>query len=99
MAWTWQTATFFLVIAGLLVGMTVWEFASPGGAPRHGALGLDTTRGDRLFISLGSGLSARTFGGLSASRSSTPSRCSDGCEAFGGMAGRPAGVWRKGGNS
>jgi predicted small integral membrane protein len=24
----------------------------PGGAPRHGVLGLDTTRGDRLFITL-----------------------------------------------
>ncbi len=24
----------------------------PGGAPRRGILGLDTTRGDRLFISL-----------------------------------------------
>ena len=24
----------------------------PGGDPRHGVLGLDTTRGDRLFISL-----------------------------------------------
>ena len=35
-----------------LVGMTVWEFKSPGGAPRHGILGLDTTRGDRLFITL-----------------------------------------------
>jgi predicted small integral membrane protein len=32
--------------------MTVWELASPGGGPRHGILGLDTTRGDRLFISL-----------------------------------------------
>jgi predicted small integral membrane protein len=52
MAWTWQTATFFVVIAALLVGMSLWEFASPGGAPRHGILGLDTTRGDRLFISL-----------------------------------------------
>jgi predicted small integral membrane protein len=52
MAWTWQTAIFFVVIAALLVGMTLWEFASPGGAPRHGVLGLDTTRGDRLFISL-----------------------------------------------
>ncbi|TIN20123.1 MAG: hypothetical protein E5Y59_03670 [Mesorhizobium sp.] len=52
MAWTWQTATFFGVILLLLVGMTVWEWASPGGAPRHGILGLDTTRGDRLFISL-----------------------------------------------
>ncbi|MCR4268942.1 DUF2160 domain-containing protein [Nitratireductor sp. ZSWI3] len=52
MAWTWQTATFFLVILALLVGMTAWEWASPGGGPRHGVLGLDTTRGDRLFISL-----------------------------------------------
>jgi predicted small integral membrane protein len=52
MAWTWQTATFFATIALLLVGMTVWEFVSPGGAPRRGVLGLDTTRGDRLFISL-----------------------------------------------
>jgi predicted small integral membrane protein len=52
MAWTWQTATFFVGIAALLVMMTVWEYARPGGAPRHGILGLDTTRGDRLFISL-----------------------------------------------
>ena len=28
------------------------SITSPGGAPRHGILGLDTTRGDRLFISL-----------------------------------------------
>jgi predicted small integral membrane protein len=52
MAWTWQTAIFFIVIAMLLLGMTAWEFVSPGGGPRHGVLGLDTTRGDRLFISL-----------------------------------------------
>jgi predicted small integral membrane protein len=52
MAWTWQTAAFFLTIAGLLVAMTVWEYASPGGGPRRGVLGLDTTRGDRLFIAL-----------------------------------------------
>ena len=52
MAWTWQTATFFLAILLMLCGMTVWEIASPGGSPRHGILGLDTTRGDRLFISL-----------------------------------------------
>jgi predicted small integral membrane protein len=32
--------------------MTVWEWASPGGAPRRGVLGIETTRGDRLFISL-----------------------------------------------
>lgn len=52
MAWTWQTATFFLVILALLVAMTVWERFSPGGGPRRGILGLTTTRGDRLFISL-----------------------------------------------
>lgn len=52
MAWTWQTATFFGVIALILVGMTIWEIWRPGGDPRQGVLGLYTTRGDRLFISL-----------------------------------------------
>ncbi len=32
--------------------MFIWEKKSPGGNPRKGILGLDTTRGDRLFISL-----------------------------------------------
>jgi predicted small integral membrane protein len=52
MAWTWPTAAFFAFIALCLIGMSVWEAYSPGGAPRRGILGLDTTRGDRLFISL-----------------------------------------------
>ena len=52
MAWTWQTALFFGVIALLLVLMTVLEIRRPGGAERRGVLGLVTTRGDRLFISL-----------------------------------------------
>jgi len=52
MAWTWPTAAFFGFIVLALVGMSVWERFSPGGGPRHGILGLDTTRGDRLFISL-----------------------------------------------
>ena len=52
MAWTWETAAFFLCIAGMLVGMTIWELRSPGGAPRRGILAIETTRGDRLFISL-----------------------------------------------
>jgi predicted small integral membrane protein len=52
MAWTWQTALFFGVIVLLLVIMTVWEVRRPGGAERRGVLGLTTTRGDRLFISL-----------------------------------------------
>jgi predicted small integral membrane protein len=43
---------FFGVIGTLLAVMTVWELARPGGAPRRGILGLDTTRGDRLFVSL-----------------------------------------------
>ena len=52
MAWTWQTAAFFGFIVLCLIAMSVWEARSPGGGPRHGILGLDTTRGDRLFISL-----------------------------------------------
>mgnify|MGYP000515187777 CR=1 FL=1 len=52
MAWTWPTALFFLFIAACLAAMTAWELASPGGGPRRGVLGLETTRGDRLFISL-----------------------------------------------
>jgi predicted small integral membrane protein len=52
MAWTWQTAAFFAFIALCLAVMSIWEIARPGGDPRHGVLGLDTTRGDRLFISL-----------------------------------------------
>jgi predicted small integral membrane protein len=52
MAWTWQTALFFAVIALLLVTMAVLEWRRPGGAARRGVLGLTTTRGDRLFISL-----------------------------------------------
>ncbi len=52
MAWTPETAYFFSFIALCLLAMTVWEVAIPGGDPRRGILGLDTTRGDRLFISL-----------------------------------------------
>jgi predicted small integral membrane protein len=52
MAWTWETGLFFIVIASLLLAMTVWELRSPGGAPRVGILTIETTRGDRLFISL-----------------------------------------------
>jgi predicted small integral membrane protein len=52
MAWTWPTACFFGFILLCLIGMSAWERAVPGGGARHGILGLDTTRGDRLFISL-----------------------------------------------
>ena len=52
MAWTPPTALFFITIFLLLVGMGVWEIFSPGGHPRIGILRFETTRGDRLFISL-----------------------------------------------
>ena len=52
MAWTWPTGAFFLFILACLIGMSVWEHYAPGGNPRRGILGLDTTRGDRLFISI-----------------------------------------------
>ena len=52
MAWTWQTAAFFGFIATLLALMTILEIRNPGGNARDGILGLRTTRGDRLFISL-----------------------------------------------
>ncbi|MCO5070001.1 MAG: DUF2160 domain-containing protein [Rhizobiaceae bacterium] len=52
MAWTLPTAIFFTTILALLIGMAVWEYVSPGGNPRVGILHFETTRGDRLFISL-----------------------------------------------
>jgi len=52
MAWTWQTTAFFIFIAICIASMILWEKKVPGGSPRRGILGLDTTRGDRLFISL-----------------------------------------------
>jgi predicted small integral membrane protein len=51
MAWTWPTAIFFAVIAAMLLGMTVWQLASPT-VERIGILGIPTTRGDRLFVTL-----------------------------------------------
>ena len=52
MAWTLPTALFFLTIFALLALMGLWERIRPGGAPRDGLLGFETTRGDRLFLSL-----------------------------------------------
>ena len=51
MAWTAPTAVFFAAIAAMLLGMTVWEIASPT-RRRRGWLPIATTRGDRLFIGL-----------------------------------------------
>lgn len=52
MAWTLPTAIFFLVILALIASMAVWEYLVPGGSPRIGILHFETTRGDRLFVSL-----------------------------------------------
>jgi predicted small integral membrane protein len=51
MAWTWQTAIFFVFIALCLITMTVLVFTHPE-TERHGVLSIPTTRGDRLFLSL-----------------------------------------------
>ena len=51
MAWTTPTAIFFVIIGLMLLGMTVWQIASPS-LPRKGFLPIVTTRGDRLFIAL-----------------------------------------------
>lgn len=51
MAWTPPTALFFIAVALTLVGMTIWDLKLPAG-PRKGFLPIETTRGDRLFISL-----------------------------------------------
>jgi predicted small integral membrane protein len=52
MAWSFPGALFFLTIVLLLCLMAVWEYAVPGGSPRVGILRFETTRGDRLFLSL-----------------------------------------------
>ena len=52
MAWSFPTAMFFLTIFLLIALMAVWEYARPGGTPRVGILRFETTRGDRLFVSL-----------------------------------------------
>nr|WP_299846687.1 DUF2160 domain-containing protein [uncultured Paracoccus sp.] len=51
MAWTFPTALFFTIIAGLLILFTWLAIRFPE-TPRKGVLGIMTTRGDRLFISL-----------------------------------------------
>ena len=51
MAWTRETALFFAVIASLLVVFTFLAIKFPE-TPRVGVLRIETTRGDRLFITL-----------------------------------------------
>ena len=52
MAWTRATLAFFLFIFGAIALMGLLEFWRPGGAPRQGIFGIETTRGDRLFMGL-----------------------------------------------
>ena len=52
MAWTWPTAFVFIGIFSAMAVLTVLEIRRPGGDERRGVLGLTTTRGDRLVISL-----------------------------------------------
>ncbi len=55
MAWTLPTALFFGAIVITLLGMGLLHRKYPS-TPRVGVLGIETMRGDRLFISLlGSG--------------------------------------------
>ncbi|WP_109355650.1 DUF2160 domain-containing protein [Sphingorhabdus sp. EL138] len=51
MAWTLPTAIFFLSIGAMLIGMGLLHIKYPS-TPRVGVLGIETMRGDRLFISL-----------------------------------------------
>jgi predicted small integral membrane protein len=51
MAWTWPTAIFFLVIASILIVFTILAIRYPE-TPRRGILFIETTRGDRVFITL-----------------------------------------------
>jgi predicted small integral membrane protein len=51
MAWTFPVALFFWCIASLLILMTLLAIRFPE-TPRVGILRIETTRGDRLFITL-----------------------------------------------
>ena len=51
MAWTFPVALFFFVIACLLILFTILAIRFPE-TPRRGVLRIETTSGDRLFISL-----------------------------------------------
>ena len=50
MAWTFPVALFFFIIASLLITFTLLAIRWPE-TPRIGILRIETTRGDRLFIS------------------------------------------------
>jgi predicted small integral membrane protein len=51
MAWTWQTALFFSLVALALIILTLLAIYRPE-TPRAGILRFPTTRGDRFFVTL-----------------------------------------------
>ena len=51
MAWTPATAAFFVAL-GLLLAAMIWLALTRPEVERMGVLGIPTTRGDRLFLSL-----------------------------------------------
>ena len=51
MHWTWQSATGFASLAGLLGALAVLDKRVPS-YPRKGFLPMETTRGDRVFLSI-----------------------------------------------
>lgn len=51
MAWSFPIAAFFWVIATILTAFTLIAIRFPE-TPRVGILGIETTRGDRVFITL-----------------------------------------------
>ena len=53
MAWTLPTSLFFVAIAATLLGMGLLHIKYPS-VPRVGVLGIETMRGDRLFIRMAS---------------------------------------------
>ncbi|WP_245414561.1 DUF2160 domain-containing protein [Aestuariivirga litoralis] len=50
MAWNRVTIAFFVYVFGSILAMGIWEYFEPGGSPRRGIFHLETTRGDRLFM-------------------------------------------------
>lgn len=51
MRWTLPSAYFFVSIVVMLIFLALYDEISPG-YPREGLLPIETTRGDRVFISL-----------------------------------------------
>jgi predicted small integral membrane protein len=51
MRWTLPSAYFFVSIVIMLIFLALYDEISPG-YPRKGLLPIETTRGDRVFISL-----------------------------------------------